>query len=336
MSPTAGPKSSHGVRAGFPENLQLRRGTNGLLHWDGIMRGTLTAQIASYFGDFTYDTGAQVRRIPNAPWFIRVRFSSRNSNIRFYHDLSLFELRLPNTVNHPTGQRSTFYRCVAIVRLRDSPEGSDTVQLFRPDGVAFRPNGGAFPLSDDWRVHDGGNYVLYFLHTCTPPFPEELAWSQSIHHPFAANFHLLDTVGMDVLNDAIRKEATGGATPRLITDVSHATPDTGQSVNAPVVLPEAQPAVSSGGPQGAPMGIDSPGRDTVDPNAGNKDSSVSKTAPNAGENGAHNTINEFRPKKRARLNDFWEDMRVSQRASLVSSLDEFKWLPVLRRKPAKS
>jgi hypothetical protein len=193
-----------------PEDLQLQRGTNGLLHWDGIMRGTLTAQIASYFGDFTSDTGAQVRRVPNAPWFIRVRFSSRNPNIRFYHDLSLFELRLPNPVEHPTRQRSTFYRCVAIVRLRDSPEGSDTVQLFRPDGMAFRPNGGAFPLSDDCRVHDSGNYMLYFLHTCTPPFPEEPAWSQSIHHPFAASFHLLDTVGMDVLNEAIRKEATAG------------------------------------------------------------------------------------------------------------------------------
>jgi hypothetical protein len=82
------------------------------------------------------------------------------------------------------------------------------------------------------------------------------------------------------------------------------------------------------------MEIDSPGRDTVDPNAGNNGSSVNKTAPNAGKNGAHNTINEFRPKKRARLNDFWEDkdrydmhvsQRESQRASLVSSLDEFRW-----------
>ncbi|GAB1316801.1 hypothetical protein MFIFM68171_07011 [Madurella fahalii] len=177
-----------------PEGLRLPPWEDGLLRWDGITNGTLSAHVASYFGVFSHpETDDKILRMPGAPKLIRIRYSSRNPNQQFYHDLSHFEFRLPNTVDHPSGSRITYYRCVAAVKLRDSPEGADTLRLYDYWGAMMYLNSGAFPLSDAWRIHEGGEYMLYFVHTGVPLAQGESSSTEifELHAQVAANRRFL-------------------------------------------------------------------------------------------------------------------------------------------------
>jgi hypothetical protein len=152
---------------GRPPHDLVLAGHDGLLHWDGYDR-TLAEHVSGYFGEIDLESGARVSRMAACPRIIRMRYESKNKRLQFHHDLSRFEYRL--TQGHAKGTNFVIYRCIAAVRLRDSPEGSDSVRLYHY-GLQFVPKT-AQPMSTTWQLPDPGEYMLYFA-VSDIPLPEE-------------------------------------------------------------------------------------------------------------------------------------------------------------------
>ncbi len=177
-----------------PGALPQPAGQTGLVQWDGSDR-SLTNIVAAHFGVFTDAGGNQLLRVAGVPIFIRMRYRSKNPT-RSFRDLSRFEFRHPNS----RFKEVAVFRCVAAVRLRDSPEKSDSARLYMADGSPFFPNDAAFPLSEKWQLPQRGQYMLYFCQTLIPFAPEEPQWSGKSQHPNADNFQLVSTLGTAALS----------------------------------------------------------------------------------------------------------------------------------------
>ncbi|KAK3987087.1 hypothetical protein QBC44DRAFT_310651 [Cladorrhinum sp. PSN332] len=160
-------------------------GSNGVFRWDGVhptSRGgkTLSDWINAYFGVFELTSDEEVAkacRAPSAPWVIRLRYSSKAEHLRFHHDLSYFELAIPD------GPRPTriAYRCIAAVKLREREEGNDTVRLYETDGIAYAPKSHQFPIDNDWSVEDGGEFFLFYYRTNVKLVPNEPVPRDTVH-----------------------------------------------------------------------------------------------------------------------------------------------------------
>jgi hypothetical protein len=159
---------------------------DGLLHWDGFDR-TLAEHVSGYFGEVDWGNGPRVRRLAACPRIIRMRYTSKNNRLRFHHDLSRFEYQL--IPGHAEGIRSVVYRCVAAIRLRDSPEGADSVRLYYYD-LHFVPKR-APPMSDAWQLPDPGEYMLYYAPS-EIPLPEESCMPHPRHSRYGSGLHGMD------------------------------------------------------------------------------------------------------------------------------------------------
>jgi len=152
----------------LPPTTDVLPADDGMFKWDGVQKpprggSTLSDWINSHFGLFGFESHeflTRVRRTPRAPWVVRLRYSSRNPNLRFYHDLSYFELQ----IRQDPPQRIA-YRCIAAVKLRNGADDYDTIRLFDSDGIWYLPNGEVFPMNERWKVENGGEFMLFYLRT---------------------------------------------------------------------------------------------------------------------------------------------------------------------------
>lgn len=206
-------RSDHSKRWGPPPaGTDLPPGDNGLVLWDGRIDDSLSDVVAEYFGAYPdRETGEEVLRVPNMPWFIRMSYKSRNPNLRFFYDLAYFQVRVGNHPSQGNIERKGHYRCVAAVKLRDTPDGSDTLRLYRPSGIPFFPEGCAFPMSDEWALPEKGEYMLYFVESGLPYHPGEPQWFDKRVNPIEASFEFASKLASKALAESDDEEGDPGA-----------------------------------------------------------------------------------------------------------------------------
>ncbi|AEO67381.1 uncharacterized protein THITE_109854 [Thermothielavioides terrestris NRRL 8126] len=152
------------------------------LTWDGSGPGSLSDHVSRFSHLIQHiETGYQLVRFVNAPPVLRLRFSTQDRNLSFYGDLFEFRLRLLRVAEDDPAEVT--YRCVAVVRLRDAPDGQDSLRLYRVDGSVYQPRNEA-PWSHDFRVQDGGQYMLFFVRSDALPIDVK-PLSDGLYHPNA-------------------------------------------------------------------------------------------------------------------------------------------------------
>ena len=135
------------------------------LRWNGVASNNLADHL-SFYSTVKEDarTGSRLARPVNAPMVVQVRFCNEKPGLTFYKDLFQFDLSVLGDA--PSGVLVFRYRCIAVVKHRATPTGHDTLRLYHVDGeLLAHPSRGKFPWSDDWRVHDGERYSLFFIRT---------------------------------------------------------------------------------------------------------------------------------------------------------------------------
>jgi hypothetical protein len=263
------------------------------LSWDGL-EATNLGDCLGYFSQSIRDnqTGAELLRFGNAPMVIRLRFSNKKQGLGFYNDLFAFDLRI---VNSSPDDPSVFpYRCIAVVRLREAEEGHDTLRLYSVTGDLFHPSQKGFPWSDEWRVHDGGEYMLFFVRTDivsteVPPLPE------SLMQRHAEDFRITTREALAVLKETRQRRRKAG-----ISAASNA------SVRGPSGLPRPSP-----GPAALANGRASTKHETAP--------SKHKTGPGIAQNA--NTPSHGRSKsseRPRRTKDIPDGRRMSREAALLA------------------
>jgi hypothetical protein len=177
--------------------------------WDG--NSSLPAHLDTLFGPVREDRKSHETEIIERghPMILRVRLKISNKDapaakLNFDGDVKRFEYA------------GAVYRCVAIVRLRDSPAGQDTLRLYYPGGGPFWPSGGAYPLSDGWQVPDPGRYMVYYLRTNMPIAPEEPVYSGLKGNPFADSRRRFGKIFLDEVKSV--PEAPPASTKRPLPD----------------------------------------------------------------------------------------------------------------------
>jgi hypothetical protein len=173
------------------------------LSWDGLEQSNL----GDYLGYFSHsirdnESGAELLRFGNAPMVIRLRFSNKRQGLGFYNDLFAFDLRIVNSC--PDDPSVFHYRCIAVVRLRGTDEGHDTLRLYSVDGDLFHPSPKGFPWSDEWRVHDGGQYMLFFVRMDIVP-TELSPLSESLMRQDAEDCRIITREALSVLEETRRR-----------------------------------------------------------------------------------------------------------------------------------
>jgi hypothetical protein len=124
-----------------------------LLAWNGVKCGNLSSVLSSYADLITHlETGSQMIRFGNAPLVLRLQFCNKSPTLRFYRDLFQFTMQIASALQEPPW--AGVYRCVAVVKLRATPDSHDTFRLYSLDGSVVQSDSRFW--SDKWRVHDGG------------------------------------------------------------------------------------------------------------------------------------------------------------------------------------
>jgi hypothetical protein len=133
------------------------------LRWSTNYRVKLSDHL-NFWSNIIIDTvtGEQTVRFGNAPMILRVRLSAAKDGVEFHRDV--FEVELGVMHASPDLPLRYTYRCIAVVKLRETPDGHDTMRLYRVDGEPMRTSQ-AFPWSNEWRLHDGGEYMLFYVRT---------------------------------------------------------------------------------------------------------------------------------------------------------------------------
>ncbi|GAB1315317.1 hypothetical protein MFIFM68171_05527 [Madurella fahalii] len=227
-----------------PNHVRSLEPEEDFLRWNGVKgHGGLSHYLNQYFKHtfINKETGYEIVRPGNAPLVVRLKFYNRAEDMRFYRDLFHFTLRLlrPEPVEFS-------YRCVAVVSLRPSVEGHDTLRLYNSDASLFRPQDGKFPWSNAWQLVKDANrskYMLYFIRTDVlptdpPPIPQSLTVRRAEH------LAVLDSAAADVLRKA--RDAQGPRVPARNDDEGGTT-----DYRPPSSNPSSPPYHSVGGPSTA-------------------------------------------------------------------------------------
>jgi hypothetical protein len=133
------------------------------LRWSTNYRVKLSDHL-NFWSNIIVDTvtGEQTVRFGNAPMILRLRLSAAKDGVEFHRDV--FEVELGVMHASPDLPVRYTYRCIAVVKLRETPDGHDTMRLYRVDGEPMRTSQ-AFPWSNEWCLHDGGEYMLFYVRT---------------------------------------------------------------------------------------------------------------------------------------------------------------------------
>ncbi|KAK3361741.1 hypothetical protein B0T24DRAFT_640012 [Lasiosphaeria ovina] len=155
-------------------------GFMGMQIWDGKKRDSLSGFMACQIGQFSpNEQGTDPAVIPLCPLIMRVRYHSPDPGLDFIRDLSNFKIKKFSFKEGGGAVQSgyAYYNCVAVVKFRAGQDG-DTVRLYTVNGQPIVPKDGKFPWSGDWRMENGGEYMLYYVRSDIPPM-EAPAWSET-------------------------------------------------------------------------------------------------------------------------------------------------------------
>ncbi|KAK0736560.1 hypothetical protein B0T21DRAFT_411724 [Apiosordaria backusii] len=171
-----------------------------------------------------------ITRVYQDPVFLRIHISIKaGAQAHFHGDLCGFELRAYG------GQRHCYYRCIAVVKLRQQHNKPDLIRLFSKSRKIFYPSGRLkLPATYDWDVDDEAEYLYVYIQAT------EAQYRQRCPTPADENMHLpLDTVhdiniyGVEL---CLRAMGVGPAVPDLCAERSRV-----ESVE-PDLPPRAEPS----------------------------------------------------------------------------------------------
>jgi hypothetical protein len=190
------------------------------LTWDGVQKETLEEYLGLFRRPLIHNTtGKNLLMFTNAPLVLRLVFANESETLRFRRDMFRFTLHIATQGPYPP---ETFqYSCIAAVRVRTTPNDSDTLRLYNSDGSPFRPEGGLLPWSDAWSVEDGGKYVLFFIRfDAFPEDPAPLAESNRN----TEGLELVRVAVMDELRKVHEQQAAGDSPPGRVFPVGESPP----------------------------------------------------------------------------------------------------------------
>ncbi|KAK4195370.1 hypothetical protein QBC40DRAFT_259057 [Triangularia verruculosa] len=137
------------------------------VHPDGDWQSDVPKNVARGFpgadGCLSYtvktDPEENVTRVYHDPMFLRIRITIHaGAEERFHPHLCRFELQSYG------GQRICYYKCIAVVKLRQQPDEPDKIRLYTRAGRVFYPSQTpTLPVTYDWRASQEGKYIYVYV-----------------------------------------------------------------------------------------------------------------------------------------------------------------------------
>ncbi|KAK0610932.1 hypothetical protein B0T14DRAFT_570863 [Immersiella caudata] len=142
-----------------------------IISWNGLNAGSLSEVCQDHVDRNRVVVPGGETRAACWPSVIRVHYTSENPEVRFRRDLWQLEISMQQLdlgkgkLQQFTDAETVSYRCIAAVRLRDQPEGTDSLRIYNSLGMEILPESRADRTlwGPKWNIQKEGKYQLFYV-----------------------------------------------------------------------------------------------------------------------------------------------------------------------------